>query len=147
MLAASRVESEGDFNPGVGDLLLEAETDARLVMKGFLSHGLGIDQRHLHNSPLKRSGYVRLLMQSSLTRYASSWSANCGRTVISSSYRSAMRNLHEIEPVALLTLRNIRSSELSATQSAVAMHFPIPPFAANRVHLASSAASIPISSY
>jgi hypothetical protein len=52
LLSESRVErggSEGDFYPGVGDLLLEAETNGRLVMMGFLSldwknHGLEIDQ-------------------------------------------------------------------------------------------------------
>ena len=40
----------------------------------------------------------------------------------------------------------MRSSGLSATQSQVAVHFPIPPLAANRVHLASSDASKPIPS-
>ena len=72
-------------------VILEAETNACLAMTGFLSldrktrHGLEIDQRRLHNTPTRRSGYVHLKMQSLLTRYASSWSANCRRTVISSS--------------------------------------------------------------
>lgn len=57
-----------------------------------------------------------------------------------------MRNEYETESVAL-TLRNEETPELSDNQSAIAMHFPIPPFAANCVHLASTAASIPISSY
>jgi hypothetical protein len=41
-----------------------------------------------------------------------------------------------------LTLRNIKSSARSATQSCVAVHFPIPPFAANLVQRARSPASI-----
>jgi len=42
------------------------------------------------------------------------------------------------------TFKNIKSSELSATQSHWATHFPIPPLAANRVHRAKSAGLSPI---
>lgn len=40
------------------------------------------------------------------------------------------------------TFMNIKSSACSAMQSCSAVHFPIPPFAAKRVHLPSSLASM-----
>jgi hypothetical protein len=46
-----------------------------------------------------------------------------------------------------ITFKNMRSSADSAIQSRVAIHFPIPPFAANLVHLASSPASMATSKF
>ena len=41
-----------------------------------------------------------------------------------------------------LTFKNMRSSGCSAIQSCSAVHFPMPPLAAKRVHLPSSLASM-----
>ena len=67
-------------------------------------------------------------------------------TMISSSYTTHHRQLlfeGELE-ARKHTLRNIKSSGLSATQSWTAVHLPMPPLAAKRVHLASSEPSIAV---
>jgi hypothetical protein len=55
--------------------------------------------------------------------------------------QSALYSLRP-QPSTQLTCRNIRSSGSLATQSLTAVHFPIPPLAAKRDHLASSEGSM-----
>lgn len=105
---------------GVGDLVPVTFVDEeRLVMTGFLSFEWKRTWAPL-NRPTTPSQYPR---------YMSSASGICMSTTISS-------------PV-----RNMRSSGFSATQSVNAVHLPIPPLAAKRVHRPRAFASITVIFY
>lgn len=78
-----------------------------------------------------------------LTKYVSDCSCNCIRTTISSpcalSKNYILEQPSEAKPTPRVhTFRNMRSSDDWATQSSTAVHFPMPPFAANLVQRASS---------